>query len=121
MEFLPLCDVLFNVISLAEYFCHILFDFVFLYAVYAIKKDRTLAIVILCILLSSLIVSQVSDLLCTCPHTISSDLDSFLADRLSKMVLKLKSSSGREWCSRCCIPGQRAGPGEHAKNADHVR
>lgn len=31
-EFLPLCDVLFNIISLASYFCDIVFDFAMVYA-----------------------------------------------------------------------------------------
>lgn len=34
-EFLPLCDVLFNVISLAAYFCDIVFDVVMGYALYS--------------------------------------------------------------------------------------
>lgn len=117
MEFLPLCDVLFNVISLAEYFCHILFDFVFFYAVFD-RQDKTFSLVILFILLSSLVVSQVSCRLCepiaryiTC----SSDLS--LPDRLSKMVLRLESNSGGQSCSRSSII---AGPREHAKDADHV-
>lgn len=33
-EFLPLCDVLFNVISLAGYFCDVVFDLVLGYALY---------------------------------------------------------------------------------------
>jgi hypothetical protein len=33
-EFLPLCDVLFNIISLASYFCDIVFDLVMAYALY---------------------------------------------------------------------------------------
>ncbi|KAL6437871.1 hypothetical protein ACFW04_004299 [Cataglyphis niger] len=31
-EFLPLCDVLFNIISLASYFCDVVFDFAMVYA-----------------------------------------------------------------------------------------
>lgn len=34
-EFLPLCDVLFNIISLAAYFCDIVFDVVMGYALYS--------------------------------------------------------------------------------------
>lgn len=56
-EFLPLCDVLFNVISLAEYFCHLVFDFLFFVA--CLSRGNSLALVILAIILSSLIVSQV--------------------------------------------------------------
>ena len=31
-EFLPLCDVLFNIISLASYFCDVVFDLAMVYA-----------------------------------------------------------------------------------------
>jgi hypothetical protein len=31
-EFLPLCDVLFNIISLASYFCDVVFDLAMTYA-----------------------------------------------------------------------------------------
>lgn len=58
-EFLPLCDVLFNVISLAEYFCHVVFDIVYLYALF-VRDSSSLAIAILFIILGSLIASQVS-------------------------------------------------------------
>lgn len=34
-SFLPLCDLLFNVISLAEYFCNVIFDLVLVYALYS--------------------------------------------------------------------------------------
>ncbi|CAL4067788.1 unnamed protein product [Meganyctiphanes norvegica] len=34
-EFLPLCDVLFNIISLASYFCDVVFDAVTIYTLYA--------------------------------------------------------------------------------------
>jgi len=33
-EFLPLCDVLFNIISLASYFCDVVFDAVMVFALY---------------------------------------------------------------------------------------
>ncbi|XP_030758544.1 XK-related protein 7-like [Sitophilus oryzae] len=33
-EFLPLCDLLFNVVSLAAYFCDLVFDFLVVYALY---------------------------------------------------------------------------------------
>lgn len=37
-EFLPLCDVLFNIISLAAYFCDIVFDLVMAYALFERQK-----------------------------------------------------------------------------------
>ncbi|CAH1393025.1 unnamed protein product [Nezara viridula] len=39
-EFLPLCDVLFNIISLAAYFCDIVFDLTMAYALY--ERQRVL-------------------------------------------------------------------------------
>jgi hypothetical protein len=33
-EFLPLCDLLFNVVSLAAYFCDLVFDILMVYALY---------------------------------------------------------------------------------------
>jgi hypothetical protein len=59
MEFLPLCDVLFNIISLALYFCDLVFDVVLGYALY--ERGRTTYFAVVVILVStSLIVSQVS-------------------------------------------------------------
>lgn len=58
-EFLPLCDILFNVISLAAYFCDIVFDLAFAYAIY--ERGRVhLFVLVLCIIFTSLIASQVS-------------------------------------------------------------
>lgn len=58
-SFLPLCDVLFNVISLAEYFCNVIFDLVLVYALFS-RGLNTLFFIVLIIVLNSLIVSQVS-------------------------------------------------------------
>lgn len=58
-EFLPLCDVLFNVISLAGYFCDIVFDMVFCYAL--LERGRTVYVgVVLLLVSTSLVISQVS-------------------------------------------------------------
>lgn len=57
-SFLPLCDVLFNVISLAEYFCNVIFDLVLVYALFS-RGLQNLFIIVLLIILSSLFVSQV--------------------------------------------------------------
>lgn len=57
-EFLPICDVLFNVISLAGYFCDIVFDMVFCYAL--MERGRTIYVgAVLFLVGSSLITSQV--------------------------------------------------------------
>ena len=40
LEFLPLCDLLFNVISLAGYFCDIVFDLVTIYSLYTSNEDH---------------------------------------------------------------------------------
>uniref|UniRef100_A0A182SPA7 XK-related protein n=1 Tax=Anopheles maculatus TaxID=74869 RepID=A0A182SPA7_9DIPT len=57
-EFLPLCDVLFNVISLAGYFCDVVFDVVLGYALYERQKFAYFAAVIV-IVSFSLIISQI--------------------------------------------------------------
>lgn len=61
-EFLPLCDVLFNVISLAGYFCNVVFDVVLGYALYERQKFAYFATVIV-IVSFSLVISQVCVLL----------------------------------------------------------
>lgn len=57
-SFLPLCDVLFNVISLAEYVCNVIFDFVFVYALYS-RGFGFFFLITLIIVLNSLVLSQV--------------------------------------------------------------
>lgn len=57
-EFLPLCDVLFNIISLASYFCDVVFDVVTVYTLYAENEKVWFTLALSCILLS-LMVSQI--------------------------------------------------------------
>lgn len=57
-EFLPLCDVLFNVISLAGYFCDVVFDVVMGYALLERGYKGTFAAAI-SIVITSLLISQV--------------------------------------------------------------
>ncbi|XP_063897573.1 uncharacterized protein LOC110379427 [Helicoverpa armigera] len=60
-EFLPLCDVLFNVISLAGYFCDVVFDVVMGYALLERGYKGTFAAAI-SIVITSLLISQVLSL-----------------------------------------------------------
>ncbi|CAG9124862.1 unnamed protein product [Plutella xylostella] len=60
-EFLPLCDVLFNVISLAGYFCDVVFDVVMAYALLE-RGHSGAAAAAASIVLASLVVSQVLSL-----------------------------------------------------------
>lgn len=60
-EFLPLCDVLFNIISLASYFCDIVFDVVMGYALFEKERHLWFTVTISFVLLS-LIVSQIVSL-----------------------------------------------------------
>ncbi|CAH2057167.1 unnamed protein product, partial [Iphiclides podalirius] len=60
-EFLPLCDVLFNVISLAGYFCDVVFDVVMGYALLERGYKGTFAATI-SIVVTSLLISQVLSL-----------------------------------------------------------
>lgn len=57
-EFLPICDVLFNVISLAGYFCDVVFDVVMGYALLDRGYLRCFCAVVL-LVGGSLILSQV--------------------------------------------------------------
>ncbi|GFY51854.1 XK-related protein 6 [Trichonephila inaurata madagascariensis] len=60
-EFLPLCDVLFNIISLASYFCDIVFDVVTIYTLYVTGQVAWFMLSLSCIMLS-LIISQLLSL-----------------------------------------------------------
>lgn len=57
-EFLSLCDVLFNVVSLAGYFCDVVFDVVLSYALFERGHFLYMAFVIVLVMVS-LIISQV--------------------------------------------------------------
>lgn len=57
-EFLSLCDVLFNVVSLAGYFCDVVFDVVLSYALFERGHYMYMAVVISLVIVS-LIISQV--------------------------------------------------------------
>lgn len=60
-EFLPLCDVLFNIISLASYFCDIVFDVVTVYTLYVTGQLAWFILSLSCIMLS-LLISQLLSL-----------------------------------------------------------
>ncbi|CAH1114561.1 unnamed protein product [Psylliodes chrysocephalus] len=57
-EFLPLCDLLFNVVSLAAYFCDLVFDLLVVYALYTKGLTVTFSQCLGAIILSTL-VSQI--------------------------------------------------------------
>ncbi|XP_015909627.1 uncharacterized protein [Parasteatoda tepidariorum] len=57
-EFLPLCDVLFNIISLASYFCDIVFDVVSIYTLYASDQVTWFSLSLCCVMFS-LFISQI--------------------------------------------------------------
>ncbi|KAJ9584466.1 hypothetical protein L9F63_021191, partial [Diploptera punctata] len=60
-EFLPLCDVLFNIISLASYFCDVVFDVVMGYALF--ERGRIVWFAVsLTFVTTSLVISQVISL-----------------------------------------------------------
>jgi len=59
-EFLPLCDFLFNIISLAIYFCDIVFDLVFIYTL--LSEDSFWFLPTLLVVAFSSIISQVLSL-----------------------------------------------------------
>lgn len=60
-EFLPLCDVLFNIISLASYFCDVVFDLAMVYALaYQALAPPILFPLSITFIATSLLISQVS-------------------------------------------------------------
>ena len=54
-EFLPICDVLFNIISLAAYFCNVVFDFVLVYTLYEGGLYVWFSVTLTCIITSLLL------------------------------------------------------------------
>lgn len=58
--FLPLCDIIFNIVSLAAYFCDIVFDVVMGYALFSNEMYIWFAITILFVIFSSLIQQIIS-------------------------------------------------------------
>lgn len=58
-EFLSLCDVLFNVVSLAGYFCDVVFDVVLSYALFERGHFAYMTFVIV-VVIASLAISQVN-------------------------------------------------------------
>ncbi|KPM06816.1 XK-related domain containing protein 1 [Sarcoptes scabiei] len=58
MDFLPLCDLLFNIISLAAYFCDVVFDLVTAYTLY-LNRQFVWCAVALCLILTSIITTQI--------------------------------------------------------------
>ncbi|KAA0199234.1 hypothetical protein HAZT_HAZT000110 [Hyalella azteca] len=60
-EFLPLCDVLFNIISLASYFCDVVFDCVTVYTLYDNRAPQWFYASLACVL-GSLLLCQVCSL-----------------------------------------------------------
>ncbi|XP_066143618.1 XK-related protein 9-like isoform X2 [Euwallacea fornicatus] len=60
-EFLPLCDLLFNVVSLAAYFCDFVFDLLVVYALYD-RGQTVLFTQCLVVILVNMLVSQILSL-----------------------------------------------------------
>lgn len=60
-EFLPLCDLLFNIISLAAYFCDIVFDSVTVYTLYLQRNTVWFAVALFFVVFSG-VVSQILSL-----------------------------------------------------------
>lgn len=59
-EFLPLCDLLFNVVSLAAYFCDLVFDILVVYALYEKRSNLLFAQCLAAILITTLITQILS-------------------------------------------------------------
>lgn len=59
-EFLPLCDVLFNIISLAAYFCDIVFDVVMGYALFVHNQYEWFSVTMFFVIFSSVVQQIIS-------------------------------------------------------------
>lgn len=60
-EFLPLCDLLFNIVSLAAYFCDVVFDLLMVYALYDTSGPTVIFVqCVLAIVISSVVTQLVS-------------------------------------------------------------
>ena len=60
-EFLPLCDLLFNIISLAAYFCDVVFDSVTVYTLF-LQREKLWFWITLFLVLGSALISQILSL-----------------------------------------------------------
>lgn len=60
-EFLPLCDVLFNIISLTLYFCNVVFDIVLSWALHT-RGNKTYCLISILIIIIALVISQIISL-----------------------------------------------------------
>lgn len=61
-EFLPLCDVLFNIISLASYFCDVVFDLAMAYALaHHRSAPSALFPISVALVVTALLISQVTN------------------------------------------------------------
>lgn len=59
-EFLPLCDLLFNIVSLAAYFCDVVFDLLMVYALYDTGPTIMFVQCVMAIVISSIVTQLVS-------------------------------------------------------------
>ncbi|XP_050545132.1 uncharacterized protein LOC126907693 [Daktulosphaira vitifoliae] len=85
-EFLPLCDVLFNVISLAAYFCNIVFDVVMGYALYSHGQYLPFCITMLFVGISATVEQTMSLRWYLVAQTVSDK--SSLTDRLKRYAVQ---------------------------------
>lgn len=71
-EYLPLCDVLFNIVSLASYFCDVVFDLVTVYSFYSSGELQWFGIS-LAFIASSMVLTQVTSLVWYLQSTVKKD------------------------------------------------
>jgi len=93
-EFLPLCDVLFNIISLASYFCDVVFDVVMSYALF--ERGRVVWFAVsMTFVTTSLVVSQVIS------------LKWYIHASETRRRMKEKSKSKTEVATNSCIGNEQ--------------
>lgn len=99
-EFLPLCDLLFNVVSLAAYFCDVVFDLLMVYALY----ERGLYLLFAQCLTSVLLATVVMQILSLCWYLRKSKLSN--ASRILVIILHI-AQLGVLWrYARLLVPVQ---------------
>ena len=80
VDFLPLCDLLFNFISVATYFCDVAFDVIVAYSLYADQREFLWFSVLFAAMAVSLLLCQVSRF---CECEISNNLQNSKDDLLN--------------------------------------
>lgn len=105
-EFLPLCDVLFNIISLTLYFCNVVFDVVLSWALHT-RGSKMYFTIALCIIFFALVISQIISLRWYLKDKRKTDRQIVVSDTNQNLSLdkerELVENEKRERLTRCVV------------------